>query len=558
MGIRTKIIAAVGVVSVVSVILAGLGIQTMQAYNTRVAAYENAATRAYNGQHLNRLVTGVVMEARGIYASRTTEEAAPFGQGLIRRLDQIDALLAEWSTLVPASGEERALFEAVVGRSAEFRTFRTETVRLGAIDPALANEQGNNMDNRTNRRAYQEEIDAMVQRDRAQLDAIEAELGSFFTSRLILLSSIAVLGVLGGLAFALYVAIFQISRPLTGVTGVLERVAKGDLAVELPDNRRKDEIGTLWSTVAVLRDALSDAERMKAEQAASEERQREAQRRTMIETADRFEAEVGSMLEDVFAAASRVYEAASTVNGNAQRTTEQSSSAAVASEETSANVQSVATASEELSASIAEISRQISEASALIGEAVNQAQATDADVRTLATNAEQVGEVVVLIQGIAEQTNLLALNATIEAARAGEAGKGFAVVASEVKALADQTAKATGDIEAQMSAIQAATGEAVNRIADIVKRIGDLDVLAGGVAASAEQQGAATSDIARAIQEAAAGAGQIASTIEELNQIADGNKGASGDLLGACETLNQRSEELKAQMTRFVSGIKAA
>ncbi|MGY6627317.1 MAG: methyl-accepting chemotaxis protein [Oceanicaulis sp.] len=541
-----------------AVILAGLGIQSMQAYNERVAAYEQASDRAYFGSQINRLVTGVVMESRGIYASQTTEQAAPFAQGLLRRLDSIDELLDEWSQLIPASGEDRVLFEAVRTRTAEFRGFREETARLGTqVDPAEANIQGNNDANRANRRAYQQEIDALVERNREQLDVIDAELKSFYDTRVIVLSVIALIGVAGGLAFGVFIAIVQVSNPLKKVTNVLERVADGDLDVDMPAVLARDEIGQLWSTVGVLRTALAESQALKADQEMAEQRQREAQRKAMNDTADRFEAEVGALIEDVFQAASRVYSAAGVVNSNAHRSNEESTSAAAASEETSANVQSVAGASEELSASIQEISRQISDASQLIGEAVAQAQATDVDVRALADNASKVGEVVSLIHGIAEQTNLLALNATIEAARAGEAGKGFGVVADEVKALATQTAKATGDIEAQMTAIKAATAVTVDRIADIVKRITDLNALTGGVAASAEQQGAATSDIAHSIAEAAAAAGQIATTIDALKQISDGNSEASGELLQACETLNGRADQLKGEMTRFVAGIKA-
>src|SRR3546814_15729718 len=97
---------------------------------------------------------------------------------------------------------------------------------------------------------------------------------------------------------------------------------------------------------------------------------------------------------------------------------------------------------------------QVTQSNRISGRAVEQADHTNARVEGLAAAAQRIGEVVNLISDIAEQTNLLALNATIEAARAGEAGKGFAVVASEVKNLATQTAKATGQIGKQIGAMQ--------------------------------------------------------------------------------------------------------
>ena len=183
----------------------------------------------------------------------------------------------------------------------------------------------------------------------------------------------------------------------------------------------------------------------------------------MIKLADAFEGAVGEIIETVSSASTELEASASTLTATAERAQEVTTMVAAASEEASTNVQSVASATEELSSSVNEISRQVQESARMASEAVDQARTTNDRVSELSKAAARIGDVVELINTIAGQTNLLALNATIEAARAGEAGRGFAVVASEVKALAEQTAKATGEIGQQITGIQAATQESVER-----------------------------------------------------------------------------------------------
>jgi methyl-accepting chemotaxis protein len=138
MKIRTKIFALIGALSFVAVVIAAVGISTLQTYNQAIDDVRLAATRALYGERLNRLVTHVVMEARGIYASKDTKEAVKFGDGLIVSLKEINTLLKEWAPVVPES--HKALFNAVVKDAAAFKAFRSETVRLGAeVSPEAAN-----------------------------------------------------------------------------------------------------------------------------------------------------------------------------------------------------------------------------------------------------------------------------------------------------------------------------------------------------------------------------------------------------------------------------------
>src|SRR4029079_8638131 len=126
----------------------------------------------------------------------------------------------------------------------------------------------------------------------------------------------------------------------------------------------------------------------------------------------------------------------------------------------SESVATVGEAASQLDGAIHEIGARMHESSKITQDAVAQIREASKIVRTLSEASAEIGKVVSLIQAIAEQTNLLALNATIEAARAGESGRVFAVVASEVKPLASQTAKATEEISTRINAVVAATGQA--------------------------------------------------------------------------------------------------
>jgi methyl-accepting chemotaxis protein len=205
-----------------------------------------------------------------------------------------------------------------------------------------------------------------------------------------------------------------------------------------------------------------------------------------------------------------------------------------------------------------EISRQVQESSRIAAEAVKQASHTDTRIAQLSQAAARIGDVLKLITSVAEQTNLLALNATIEAARAGEAGRGFAVVASEVKMLAGQTAQATGEIAAQIAGMQAATQDSVVAIKEINGTIGRISEISEAIAAAVEQQGAATAEISRNVLEAAKGTTQVAHNIIEVNHGAAETGSASTQVLASARSLSKDSNGLKREVGKFLATVRAA
>ena len=350
----------------------------------------------------------------------------------------------------------------------------------------------------------------------------------------------------------------SITKPLSYIASNMQRLAEGDKSIEVQFTEQKNEIGDLSRAMDVFLGKTIEMDRMREEQVEKDRRAEEEKRQTMLKMADAFESSVGQVVSQVSSAATEMQSSSEAMGATAEETTRQASAVAAASEQASANVQTVASAAEELSSSIAEISRQVTQASQIAAAAVEEAEQVNMKVQGLALAAQKIGEVVALITDIAEQTNLLALNATIEAARAGDAGKGFAVVASEVKNLANQTAKATEEIGAQISGIQTATDEAVGAIDSISQTIAKINDVNAGVAAAVEEQGAATQEIARNVEQAAAGTQEVSSNIVGVSQAASDTGMAAGEIRSAAVLLSQQSGQLRVEVDKFLSGVRAA
>jgi methyl-accepting chemotaxis protein len=366
-----------------------------------------------------------------------------------------------------------------------------------------------------------------------------------------------------GFAFLSAVALMvlvsrRVTGPLQSIQGAMHKLAGGDLSAEISVGARRDEIGALGNAAQAFRQSMIEAEQLRTDQKESDTRAAAQRKEAMRALADEFQASVGKIVGAVSGSSSELESAARTLTKTADTTQQLAGMVTAASDEASANVQSVASAAEEMSGSVNEIGRQVQESSRIAVEAVNQAQKTDARIAELSAAASRIGDVVKLITAIAEQTNLLALNATIEAARAGEAGRGFAVVASEVKALATQTAKATDEIGTQISAMQAATSDSVGAIKEIGGTIGRIAEIAAAIAAAVEEQGAATQEISRNVQQAAQGTAQVATNITDVNQGASDTGAASAQVLASAQFLARESGQLKAEVEKFVQTVRAA
>ncbi|MGY2083280.1 methyl-accepting chemotaxis protein [Blastococcus sp. SYSU DS0539] len=518
-GLRGRLLGSILVVALTTVGVGAFGIDRMSTLSDQAKqVYDDGAVPLHGLQELEsdwwRLSANVARASIPTLPADTIAKARRGTQESGEVLAEDIAAVGE----MPLDGPTRTAYETFASATRTYLEALAELQAVSATNPAAMPPLLRTM--AENETIIEESlVEATDAAAAAAVATADDARGAYETARTLALVIIAV-GLLVAVVLALVVA-RGVTRPVQRIREVLAQVAAGDLTVRA-GRTGGAELGEMAESLDHTLDSIGHVLTL-----------------------------VSDSSTRVAAASHQLSSAAEGISANARTAAGQADEVVASAGAVASSVDTVATGSSQMESAIREIAHNATEAARVAGQAVGVAETTTRTVGKLGDSSQEIATVIKLINGIAEQTNLLALNATIEAARAGEAGKGFAVVASEVKELAQETARATEDISKRVEAIQADTAGAVEAISRISTVIGEINDFQATIAAAVEEQTATTNEMNRNVAEAASGTQGIAAAISGLAAGTQETNHRVEEAQRAAAELARMSGELQDAVSRF-------
>lgn len=379
-----------------------------------------------------------------------------------------------------------------------------------------------------------------------------------------------IIGSLLALFFGIVIAFIitkAITSPLQRIVSIAQRAGTGDLTIKKSDFKYdgKDEIGILVDAVSSMVIEQGNATRniIKVAGMLSAEAQNLA---AISEETNASMEEIGASVIEINRLSETNGAALEESNAGIEEMSSGVSMVAQSSSEGADNVQATGEVSQKAVAMVEDVIKDMNS----VGKKSNQ---NEEQIRKLAESVEQISSFVTVITNIADQTNLLALNAAIEAARAGEAGRGFAVVADEVRKLAEESSNAAKNVSQLISSLQVNARAAIDgtvesvdivnktlkraaeaqlALNDAIKRMISVNEMIHNIASVAEEQAASSKEMAASIDTVTKGMNEVGRRIESVQDSTKGASAASENVAKTAETLNQLAEEL----SRLLEGFK--
>ena len=354
----------------------------------------------------------------------------------------------------------------------------------------------------------------------------------------LLIVSVGIIAAIIGIGIGFYIS-RAITKPMDAMLQAANKVAAGDLTVQLVNNS-KDEVGQLSVAIQTMADSLKG----------------------VLGKVQQSSMNVASTAQELSASSEEMKASTDQISG-----TTQDISIGVSSQAT--KMAEISRAMKEMSESVQQVAVNSQKAADSATNANKTAQEVQVNVTKSATlikdldnKSLQIGEIIGVITNIADQTNLLALNAAIEAARAGEHGRGFAVVADEVRKLAEESRGAASQITDLIKGIQQGTKQAVESMEKesvtginlIVKAAADVATMVQEIAAAAEEQSASVEEVTSSVEDVSAISEQSAAGTQETSAAAEEQAATMDQLVNAAQEMAKLSNELQVEVAKFNIG----